>query len=70
MKQDLEIQPMAKSGNFLLANGSSKNSNMRKLKRKGLLGPSQCVMCKSQEESTNHIFDSCSFASDLWDKGA
>eukprot|EP00253_Pinus_taeda_P012787 PITA_12787 len=36
------------------------------LLRKGFQGPSRCPMCLQEEETMNHIFNSCEWASQLW----
>ena len=40
------------------------------LRRRGIQGPSWCVLCANQEESMNHLLDTCPFTADLWDRGA
>jgi len=40
------------------------------LKRRGMIGPSRCVLCNNAEETMSHLLDGCPFTSDLWDKGA
>ena len=42
----------------------------KNLRRRGIQGPSRCVLCANQEESMGHLLDACPFAFDLWDKGA
>lgn len=36
------------------------------LQRKGWIGPSICTLCRREEESTSHLFVSCSFTCCLW----
>eukprot|EP00253_Pinus_taeda_P022158 PITA_22158 len=36
------------------------------LLRKGFQGPSRCPMCLQEEETMNHLFNSCEWASQLW----
>jgi len=40
------------------------------LKKRGMQGPSWCVMCGKEEETMCHLLDGCDFASALWDTGA
>eukprot|EP00253_Pinus_taeda_P016469 PITA_16469 len=36
------------------------------LRKKGILGPSICCLCRAAEESSNHLFLECSFARNCW----
>eukprot|EP00253_Pinus_taeda_P017898 PITA_17898 len=36
------------------------------LRRKGFQGPSKCHLCLQEEETMNHLFNSCEWASQLW----
>eukprot|EP00253_Pinus_taeda_P010390 PITA_10390 len=36
------------------------------LRRKGFGGPSRCPMCLGEEETINHLFNSCEWANHLW----
>lgn len=36
------------------------------LRKKGFQGPSKCHMCQQEEETMNHLFNSCDWASQLW----
>ena len=36
------------------------------LRKKGFQGPGLCPQCKSENESTSHLFGSCSFAGHVW----
>jgi len=40
------------------------------LRKRGMQGPSWCVMCGKEEETLDHLLDTCDLASSLWDKGA
>jgi len=40
------------------------------LQKRGLTGPSWCVLCYKAEETMAHLLDDCAFTSELWDKGA
>ena len=39
-------------------------------RQRGIQGLSQCILCANQEESMNHLLDTCPFVADLWDRGA
>jgi len=36
------------------------------LRRRAMEGPSWCNLCKSEEETADHLFLSCPFASEVW----
>jgi len=36
------------------------------LTKRGLIGPSRCVLCGENEETMNHLFVECHFAKDIW----
>jgi len=36
------------------------------LRNKGFIGPSRCPMCREEEETINHLFNSCEWANHLW----
>ena len=36
------------------------------LRKKGIEGPSRCIMCKKAEEKQKHLFLDCSFANEVW----
>eukprot|EP00253_Pinus_taeda_P014528 PITA_14528 len=36
------------------------------LRKKGFSGPSRCPMCLAEEETINHLFNSCEWANQLW----
>lgn len=36
------------------------------LRRRGMEGPSWCNLCKSEEETADHLFLTCSFALEVW----
>ena len=40
----------------------NKLATIDKLKKKGMILPNRCHLCKEQEESINHIFVYCTFA--------
>ena len=39
---------------------------MDQLKRRGWFLPNRCFLCKSEEESTNHLFLHCPKAAMIW----
>ena len=39
------------------------------LKRRGMVGPSMCVMCQKVEETTSHLLQECDWAAEIWEKG-
>jgi len=41
--------------------------NWDNIKKRGVLGPSRCQLCEAQEETMEHILNSCIFTSWLWD---
>jgi hypothetical protein len=40
------------------------------LRKRGFSGPSICVLCSLQEESKEHLFNSCTYSQQIWDYGA
>lgn len=38
--------------------------------KKGVIGPSRCQLCEAQEETMEHILNSCTFTTWLWDSFA
>jgi ribonuclease HI len=40
------------------------------LRKRGFIGPSICVLCLQQEESKEHLFNTCSYSQQIWDYGA
>jgi ribonuclease HI len=40
------------------------------LRKRGFVGPSICVLCHSQEETKEHLFNGCSYSQRIWDQGA
>ena len=39
------------------------------LLKRGMNGPSCCVLCFSAPETLDHLLEACGFASELWDRG-
>ena len=39
------------------------------LLKRGMTGPSRCVLCSSASETMNHLLNECYFSSELWAKG-
>ena len=39
------------------------------LVKRGMTGPSHCVLCLDSSETTSHLLDECPFAATLWDQG-
>eukprot|EP00253_Pinus_taeda_P028919 PITA_28919 len=37
------------------------------IRKRGMLGPSRCQLCEAQEETMEHLLNSCIFTSRLWD---
>eukprot|EP00253_Pinus_taeda_P022901 PITA_22901 len=52
--------------NFLWLLMQKKTLTWDNLLRKGFRGPSRCPMCLQEEETMNHLFNSCEWASQLW----
>jgi hypothetical protein len=40
------------------------------LRKRGFIGPSMCVLCQSQEETKEHLFNGCRYSQTVWDQGA
>ena len=40
------------------------------LRKRGFIGPSMCVLCQSQEETKEHIFNGFRYSQAIWDRGA
>jgi ribonuclease HI len=40
------------------------------LRKRGFIGPSMCVLCQSQEETKEHLFNGCHYSQAIWDQGA
>jgi len=55
---------------FLWLVGHQKILTWDKLRRRNYHGPSICVNCKSQEETLQHLLDSCPLANHLWEKAS
>eukprot|EP00253_Pinus_taeda_P013888 PITA_13888 len=51
---------------FLWLLMQKKTLTWENLRRKGFQGPSKCHMCLQEEETMNHLFNSCEWASQLW----
>jgi len=34
--------------------------------RKGFIGPSRCPMCESEEETMNHLLNTCEWVENIW----
>jgi hypothetical protein len=37
------------------------------LVKRGFHGPSRCHLCEGQEETTDHLLDECTYATEIWD---
>jgi len=59
-----ECLPKVKFFNWTLL--KSKILTAENLRKKGILGPSICCLCRAAEESSNHLFLECSFARNCW----
>jgi len=55
---------------FLWLVGHRKILKWDKLRRRNYHGPSICVNCKSQEETLQHLMDSCTLANQMWEKAS
>eukprot|EP00253_Pinus_taeda_P023451 PITA_23451 len=51
---------------FLWLLMQKKTLTWENLQKKGFQGPSKCHMCQQEEESMNHLLNSCEWASQLW----
>lgn len=51
---------------FLWLLMQKKTLTWENLLKKGFTGPSRCPMCLKEEETMNHLFNSCDWASQLW----
>ena len=36
------------------------------LQKRGWIGPSRCALCHSDEETSSHLFNLCSYAKSIW----
>lgn len=43
------------------------NMTWDNIRKRGVLGPSRCQLCEAQEETMEHLLNSCIFTSWLWD---
>lgn len=59
-----ECLPKVKFFNWTLL--KSKILTVENLRKKGILGPSICCLCRVAEESSNHLFLECSFTRKCW----
>eukprot|EP00253_Pinus_taeda_P029243 PITA_29243 len=51
---------------FLWLLMQKKTLTWENLLKKGFQGPSRCLMCLKEEETMNHLFNSCDWASQIW----
>eukprot|EP00253_Pinus_taeda_P028496 PITA_28496 len=56
--------PKIKTFLWLLMRG--KTLTWKNLRKKGFSGPSICPMCRTAEETINHLFNSCDWANSIW----
>eukprot|EP00253_Pinus_taeda_P011321 PITA_11321 len=56
--------PKIKTFLWLLMKG--KTLTWDNLRKKGFSGPSICPMCRNEEETINHLFNSCIWANSIW----
>jgi hypothetical protein len=40
--------------------------NLENLNKRGIYGPSRCVLCGNNEETMSHLFLECSFIKSIW----
>ena len=40
----------------------------KNLRKRGIVGPMRCVMCKDSEESPEHLFIECNFSQEVWQR--
>ena len=40
----------------------------KNLRKRGIVGPMRCVMCKDSEESLEHLFNECKFSQEVWQR--
>lgn len=41
--------------------------NWDNMRKRGVIGPSKCQLCEAQEETMEHILNSCTYTTWLWD---
>lgn len=58
---------LPKAGAFFLIALQDKVLTVNILKYIGIVGPSRCILCKKDEETSNHFLFNCSFASSCWE---
>ena len=39
------------------------------LRRRGLIGPSKCVLCNEAEEIMDHLLNQCNWSTGMWKEG-
>lgn len=72
MYQHLWKSTIKKNANSLFGpfsmNVSTRLKNLQRRLLMWNLNPSWCVLCKSDEEDKNHLFNTCSYTKGIWDK--
>jgi len=61
---DSQFWPKIKTFLWLLMH--RKTLTWENLRKKGLCGPSRCPMCEKEEETMNHLFNTCEVENLLW----
>jgi len=59
--------PLDENKVIYLVSASKENLNLGESKKKGFIGPSQCYLYGSQEETMDHLLNLCPFTSNIWD---
>ena len=65
----MEEEIVAQNYYIQSARDKKPNFNKRKPQKRGVVGPYRCFLCELVEETINHLLDSCTFASTIWDQG-
>ena len=53
---------------FLWIIAHRKSLTVENLRKRGIVGPLRCILCKEEEESLEHVFTVCNFTKKVWSK--
>ena len=45
-----------------------KTLTTKNLRKRGVVGPMRCILCKNAEESLEHLFIDCKFSQEVWQR--
>lgn len=68
LEQSLGSPNLAKNIHLLLDALPKQNPYLGQFRKRSFHGPSMCPNCKQEEETTDHLLNSCPLANRLWDK--